>query len=169
VWESLEPLTQKQHLSLSYCGPENLWIKADPGRIYQVFLNLLDNSIKYSLPGTSIQIQAQILSIPDTDNRLVTILEINLIDSGLGFSETDLPRIFERFYRGDKARTHSSPPENNPLGAIVGNGLGLAIVRQIIVAHGGSIKAMNHPETGGAWLKLQLPEVMANYPTQDYS
>lgn len=169
VWESLEPLTQKQHLSLSYSGPENLWIKADPGRIYQVFLNLLDNSIKYSLPGTSIQIQAQILSIPDTDNHAVTILEINLIDSGLGFSETDLPRIFERFYRGDKARAHSSPPENNSLGAIVGNGLGLAIVRQIIVAHGGSIKAMNHPETGGAWLKLQLPEVMANYPTEDYS
>ena len=169
VWESLEPLTQKQHLSLSYCGPENLWIKADPGRIYQVFLNLLDNSIKYSLPGSSIQIQAQILSIPDTDSRLVPILEINLIDSGLGFSEADLPHIFERFYRGDKARTHSSLPENNSLGAIVGNGLGLAIVRQIIVAHGGSIKAMNHPETGGAWLKLQLPEVMANYPSQDYS
>ncbi|MDB9379151.1 ATP-binding protein, partial [Nodularia sphaerocarpa] len=75
----------------------------------------------------------------------------------------------ERFYRGDKARTHSSLPENNSVATIVGNGLGLAIVRQIIVAHGGSIKAMNHPETGGAWMQLQLPEVMANERSQDYS
>ncbi|KZL50208.1 histidine kinase [Nodularia spumigena CENA596] len=171
VWETLEPLTQKQHLSIDYSGPENLWIKADPARLYQVFLNLLDNSIKYSPPGTTIQIQAKILSAQDTNNsdRAVTVLEINLIDSGLGFSEADLPYIFERFYRGDKARTHSSLPENNSLGTIVGNGLGLAIVRQIIVAHGGSIKAMNNPETGGAWMQLQLPEVMANSRSQDYS
>ncbi|WP_271923889.1 sensor histidine kinase [Microcystis aeruginosa] len=171
VWETLEPLTQKQHLSLDYSGPENLWIKADSARLYQVFLNLLDNSIKYSPPGTTIQIQAKILSAQDTHNsdRAVTVLEINLIDSGLGFSEADLPYIFERFYRGDKARTHSSLPENNSLGTIVGNGLGLAIVRQIIVAHGGSIKAMNNPETGGAWMQLQLPEVMANSRSQDYS
>ncbi|AHJ27423.1 ATP-binding protein [Nodularia spumigena CS-584] len=171
VWETLEPLTQKQHLSIDYSGPENLWIKADPARLYQVFLNLLDNSIKYSPPGTTIQIQAKILSAQDTNNsdRAVTVLEINLIDSGLGFSEADLPYIFERFYRGDKARTHSSLPENNSLGTIVGNGLGLAIVRQIIVAHGGSIKAMNNPETGGAWMQLQLPEVMANSRSRDYN
>lgn len=165
VWETLEPLTQKQHLSLSYKGPENLWIKADPARMHQVFLNLLDNSIKYSPPCTSIQIQA---GIQDRD-RPNPILEINLIDAGVGFSETDLPHIFERFYRGDKARTHSPLPESNAMGAIVGNGLGLAIVRQIIVAHGGSIQAMNHPETGGAWLQLHLPEVMANSQSQDYS
>ncbi len=164
VWETLEPLTQKQHLSMSYSGPEHLRIKADPGKIYQVFLNLLDNSIKYSPPGTSIQIQANILSIPNnhSGDRLDNILEINLIDSGLGFTEADLPRIFERFYRGDKARTHASLPANNSLGTILGNGLGLAIVRQIILAHGGSIKAMNHPETGGAWMQLQLPEVMTD-------
>lgn len=165
VWETLEPLTQKQHLSLSYSGPQNLWIKADAARMYQVFLNLLDNSIKYSPPGTSIQIQAKILSPPD--DQTGTVLEINVIDSGLGFAEADLPHIFERFYRGDKARTHSALPENNSLGTIVGNGLGLAIVRQIIVAHGGAIKAMNHPETRGAWMQIQLPEVMAKSPSSD--
>ncbi|RCJ31992.1 histidine kinase [Nostoc minutum NIES-26] len=164
VWETLEPLAQRQHLSLQYSGPENLWIKADPARIYQVFLNLLDNSIKYSLPCTSIHIQAKILSKKDIsrDNSTSPVLEINLIDSGVGFSQADLPHIFERFYRGDKARTHSSLSNNNSIGSIVGNGLGLAIVRQIAIAHGGSIKAMNHPETGGAWIQLQLPEVMAN-------
>ncbi|HYW17910.1 MAG TPA: PAS domain-containing sensor histidine kinase [Nodularia sp. (in: cyanobacteria)] len=171
VWETLEPITQKQRLSLEYSGPDNICIKADAARIYQVFLNLLDNSIKYSPPGTCIQIQTKILSVENShsNNRAVNIVEINLIDAGLGFAQADLPHLFERFYRGDKARTHSSLPENNALGTIVGNGLGLSIVRQIIVAHGGSIKAMNHPETGGAWMQLQLPEVMANERSQDYS
>ncbi|AFY46748.1 histidine kinase [Nostoc sp. PCC 7524] len=157
VWETLEPLAQRQHLSLAYSGPEEIWMKADPARIYQVFLNLLDNSIKYSSPDTSIQIQAKILSSQD-----IPSLEINLIDSGVGFASEDLPHIFERFYRGDKARTHTPMPESNSMGAMVGNGLGLAIVRQIVLAHGGSIKAMNHPETGGAWMQLLFPEVMAN-------
>ncbi len=167
VWETLEPLAQRQHLSFSYSGPENLWIKADKARIYQVFLNLLDNSIKYSPPGTSIYLEAKILSTKDNDPAS-PILEISLIDSGVGFSEADLPHVFERFYRGDKARTHS-PQDSNSIGAIVGNGLGLAIVEQILIAHGGSIKAMNHPETGGAWMQLQFPEVMANSLSQDYS
>ncbi len=167
VWETLEPLAQRQHLSLSYSGPENIWIKADQARIYQVFLNLLDNSIKYSPPRTSIHVEAKILSKKDND-ATSPILEINLIDSGVGFSEADLPHVFERFYRGDKARTHS-PQDSNSIGAIVGNGLGLAIVEQILIAHGGSIKAMNHPETGGAWMQIQFPEVMANSRSQDYS
>jgi two-component system, OmpR family, phosphate regulon sensor histidine kinase PhoR len=167
VWETLEPLAGRQHLSFSYSGPENLWIKADQARIYQVFLNLLDNSIKYSSPRTSIYIEAKILSKKDNDPAS-PILEINLIDSGVGFSEVDLPHVFERFYRGDKARTHS-PQDGNSIGAIVGSGLGLAIVEQILIAHGGSIKAMNHPETGGAWIQLQFPEVMANSLSQDYS
>ncbi|MEH1923929.1 sensor histidine kinase [Nostoc sp.] len=169
VWETLEPLAGRQHLSFSYSGPENIWIKADKARIYQVFLNLLDNSIKYSPPDTSIHVQAKIRSTDNHESDAVSpILEINLIDSGVGFSEADLPHIFERFYRGDKARTHS-PQDSNSIGAIVGNGLGLAIVEQILIAHGGSIKAMNHPETGGAWMQLQFPEVMANSLSQDYS
>jgi len=160
VWETLEPLAQRQNLSLSYSGPEQLLIKADSARIYQVFLNLLDNSIKYSSPNTSIQIQAEILSFKKNHeaNSAPPILEINLIDAGKGFADEDLPHVFERFYRGDKARTHSALQDTN----IVGNGLGLAIVRQIILAHGGSIKAMNHSEIGGAWIQLHIPEVVAN-------
>lgn len=171
VWETLEPLAQRQNLTLTYSGTENLWIKGDRFRIYQVFLNLLDNSIKYSPPDTTIHIEAKILKVLDShqDNTNSPHLEINIIDSGLGFSQADLPHIFERFYRGDQARTRSPLPESNSTTAIIGSGLGLAIVRQIVIAHGGAIKAMNHPETGGAWMQVQLPEVVANNPSQDYS
>jgi two-component system phosphate regulon sensor histidine kinase PhoR len=161
VWETLEPLAQQQHLTFTYSGRETLWIKADRSRIYQVFLNLLDNSIKYSHPRANIHIEAQIL--PSKDDFSANYLEINIIDSGVGFSEADLPHVFERFYRGELTA------ERNSTTAIVGSGLGLAIVRQIVIAHSGTIKAMNHPETGGAWIQVQLPIIMANSPSQDYT
>jgi two-component system, OmpR family, phosphate regulon sensor histidine kinase PhoR len=171
VWETLEPLVQKQNLHLSYSGTESVLIKADRSRIYQVFLNLLDNCIKYSTPDTTIQIQAKIVSPEDTQTSNFTspTLEIDIIDSGVGFSPADLPHVFERFYRGDKARARNQVQDPNSATTIVGSGLGLAIVKQIILAHGGLIKAMNHPETGGAWIQFQLPEVMLNTPSQDYS
>jgi two-component system phosphate regulon sensor histidine kinase PhoR len=120
--------------------------------MYQVFVNLLDNSIKYSPPQTTIQISSEVSHSP--------YLEINIIDSGPGFSSEDLPHIFERFYRGDKARYRSPVMENTSTTTIAGSGLGLAIVRQIIIAHQGMIKAMNHSETGGAWMQIQLPKIV---------
>lgn len=169
VWETLEPLAVRQHLTLKYSGAETIWIKADRSRIYQVFLNLLDNSIKYSPPCTTIHIETKILSPsakePHQGNPGSQQVEINIIDSGVGFEPSDLPHVFERFYRGDKARYRSPVQESNSTTAIVGSGLGLAIVRQIVLAHGGAIKAMNHPQTGGAWLQIQLPQIMANSPS----
>ena len=166
VWETLEPLAQRQQIQLTYSGPDHLWIHADGSRIYQVFLNLLDNSIKFSPSCTTILVETKIIS---RKNKGSLGLEINIIDSGVGFFEADLPYVFERFYRGDKARSRSPVLETNSAMTTVGSGLGLAIVRQIVLAHGGSIKAMNHPETGGAWLQVELPDVMANSPSQDYS
>jgi two-component system, OmpR family, phosphate regulon sensor histidine kinase PhoR len=178
VWETLEPLAQHQHLNISYSGIESICIQADKSRMYQVFVNLLDNSIKYSPSHTTIHIEANIIfgnellqsdACGEHSDRNSQVLEINIIDSGIGFAATDLPHVFERFYRGDKARHHESLPEGNRTTAITGSGLGLAIVQQIIIAHGGEIKAMNHPETGGAWMQIHLPRIMANSPRQDYS
>ncbi|WP_017654823.1 sensor histidine kinase [Fortiea contorta] len=171
VWETLEPLAQRLHLTLTYSGAENLWMKADRSRIYQVFLNLLDNSIKYSPPGATVRVEAKILSAENNRQSKIGLqyLEINIIDSGVGFAEVDLPHVFERFYRGDKARYRSPVEENSSTTAVVGSGLGLAIVRQIVLAHGGTIKAMNHPQTGGAWIQLQIPEIVTNSSSQDYS
>jgi two-component system phosphate regulon sensor histidine kinase PhoR len=171
VWATLEPIAQQQQLTLDSSLREKLWIKADKSRIYQVFLNLLDNSIKYSPPGTKIYVEAKIITKKNNygENSPPQSVEINIIDSGFGFSKSDLPHVFERFYRGDTARSRESQPEGNSKTVIGGTGLGLAIVKQIIQAHGGSIKAMNHPETKGAWLQIVFPDVVANSQSQDYS
>lgn len=72
-----------------------------------------------------------------------------------------MTQVFERFYRGDPARARIVEESENiaelPTNISSGSGLGLAIVRQIILAHGGSVQAKNNPETGGAWLQIQLP------------
>ena len=84
---------------------------------------------------------------------------INIIDSGSGFASADLPYVFNRIYRGDtsRQRPHYMQIEEE-LSTNQGSGLGLAIVKQIIQAHGGSVSAQNHPETGGAWLQIKLPK-----------
>lgn len=109
---------------------------------------------------------------------------LEVIDSGAGFPEQALPYVFERFFRADpsRARTIGPPPPlsgsyaaqpnysarqsadqpaaiDRPTDSLVqgGNGLGLAIVRQIVEAHQGSVSASNHPETGGAWLQVRFP------------
>jgi two-component system phosphate regulon sensor histidine kinase PhoR len=164
AWETLEPIAQRQSLNINYSGLESIYIQADKSRLYQVFINLLDNSIKYSPAATTIDIETKIIS---TDSR--QILEINIIDSGVGFAIADLPHVFERFYRGDKARYRSPVNEVNSPTGIAGSGLGLAIVQQIVIAHGGLIKAMNHPETGSAWIQIRFSQIMTNSPSQDYS
>ncbi len=155
VWQTLEPLAQPQQLSLSYSSLETVWLKADKSRLTQVFLNLLHNSIKYSPFQGTIRVIVN-LSGTETNRKQV---QINIIDSGPGFPAADLPHVFERLYRGDAARTKSSASLSDSTATPVttGSGLGLAIVRQIVLAHGGAVKAMNHPETGGAWLQVELP------------
>ena len=152
VWQTLEPLAQRQQLTFSYSGPD-VWLKADKSRLTQVFLNLLDNSIKYNLFAGSIRVIVN-QTAADTTSKHV---QINIIDSGLGFPPADLPHVFERLYRGDPARARQPESMSTATPISTGNGLGLAIVKQIVLAHGGSIKAMNHPETGGAWLQVDLP------------
>jgi len=157
AWQTLEPIAQLQSLSIAYSGLESIKIQGDKSRLYQVFVNLLDNSIKYSPPATTIHIETKIITV---DHK--QILEINIIDAGIGFAISDLPHVFERFYRGDKARYRSPVNEVNSTTGIAGSGLGLAIVQQIVIAHGGSIQAMNHPDTGGAWIRVQFPQMITN-------
>ena len=115
------------------------WLLGDQRRLYRAVLNLLDNALRHS---------------PDDDTVDVRILSsgawwiLRIRDHGSGLSESDLKRMFQRFYRGDPSRVRS---------ARSGSGLGLSIVQQIAVNHGGRIEARNHPD-GGACLELLLPK-----------
>ena len=153
VWQTLEPIANRKDVSLTYSGDRNLIITADRSRLIQVFLNLLDNAIKHNPPQKEILVQVLLHDSPSTSP--IQQIQIDVIDSGLGFNASDLPYIFERLYRGDKSRRREQ--KNNSSPASEGSGLGLAIVEQIIQAHGGAIAAKNHPEFGGAWLEIILP------------
>ncbi|RSD27690.1 two-component system histidine kinase PnpS [Mesobacillus subterraneus] len=96
-------------------------IEADPDRLKQVLINLVSNAITYTPSGGSVEISVK----PQVD---AVILEVK--DSGIGIEKSEIPRIFERFYRVDKARSRNSG----------GTGLGLAIVKHIIEAHKGQIE-----------------------------
>ena len=106
-------------------------VEADHEAIHQVMSNLVDNAIKYAPSGTRIVLGAR----PAADK-----VEFFVRDFGPGISSEHLPRLFERFYRVDKARSRESG----------GTGLGLAIAKHIVLAHGGTIRAeseLNHGST----------------------
>ena len=98
VWNSLDPISGKKQIQFRYTGPDSLRIFCDESRIYRVLTNLLDNSIKYSPIGETIQINVHLM-VPDH------LVQIEVIDAGPGFLDDDLPHIFERFYRSDPSRS----------------------------------------------------------------
>ncbi|MEI6863673.1 MAG: ATP-binding protein, partial [Candidatus Omnitrophota bacterium] len=117
----LEKTAKDKKLSIKLEIPANL-SKAlgDHKRLSQVFLNLLDNAIKYTPEGGAICVGAA---------NKEKFIQIDISDTGIGIPEKDLPRIFERFYRVDKARSRE----------LGGTGLGLSIVKHIIQTHNGQV------------------------------
>jgi len=115
-------------------------VEADSQRVEQVLLNLLSNAERHTPEGGSIQISARLLAGEK--------VRVSICDSGPGLSDEDLAHIFDRFYRADKSRTRESG----------GAGLGLAIAKALVEAHGGEIWAENAP-AGGACFYFTLPSV----------
>ena len=149
VWQGLRPLAEPRQvrLELQVLTPE-LCLQGDSARLHRALLNLLDNALRYSPDGASIQVVLR-------QRGRWCVLAVR--DQGPGLSPEDQEHLFERFYRGDPSRAR---------GARTGSGLGLAIVQQIAVSQGGQVQASNHPE-GGALLELivpALPRVPAETP-----
>ena len=135
--DQMKLLAEEKRISLTSDGSEPVEVEADPSRLKQVVVNLLDNAIKYTPEGGNVSI-----SVTRRDHR--AILEV--ADTGLGISANDLPHIFDRFYRADKARSRQ----------MGGTGLGLSIVRSICQAHGGQV-TVNSAEGRGSRFRVELP------------
>lgn len=134
---TLTAQAKEQTVECVYDRNTPLYIMGDRDKMQQVILNILTNSIKYTQAGGKIRLNAW---------KEDDVVCITVEDNGIGISDAELARIFERFYRVDKARSR----------AMGGTGLGLSIAKQIIEVHGGSILAQSK-EGSGTTMQITLP------------
>lgn len=134
----LEPLAEKLGVSLRCEPDESCVILAAEDEVYQIVFNLAENAVKYNVEGGSVDI-----SMEKGGGKVLLIVE----DRGIGIPESDLPHIFSRFYRVDKARSRERG----------GSGLGLSIVHDAVAALGGSIE-VEAREGGGTRFTVYFPE-----------
>ncbi len=123
---------RKKGQQLLFEAEENYYIYGDPGRVSQVFRNLISNAVKYSGEGSQVKV-----SLSAEEGYVVGKIQ----DQGIGIAPEDLPRVFERFYRVDKARSR----------AMGGTGLGLAIVKEIMQYHGGRVEVTSELGKGSCF------------------
>lgn len=120
--------------------PAELWIRGDELQLVSAVGNLVENAVKYSTPGDSVQVRTR------ADDLAI---EVMVADQGVGIPTRDLDRIFERFYRVDKARSRETG----------GTGLGLSIVRHVATNHGGDV-LVSSQEGEGSTFVLRLPATL---------
>jgi two-component system, OmpR family, phosphate regulon sensor histidine kinase PhoR len=118
---------------------EGLGVRADHDRLLQILINLVDNAVKYTPAGGAVTVQARRTG----DGRVA----LSVSDTGIGIPRADLPRITERFYRVDKARSRE----------LGGTGLGLAIVKHLVLAHGGDL-TIESDEGRGTTVRVLLSD-----------
>jgi two-component system, OmpR family, phosphate regulon sensor histidine kinase PhoR len=136
VTERLGPQAERKHLTITEQVPANLLAWADADQLTRALGNLIHNAIKFTPAGGSIRVSAAAL-----DGDVV----VEVADTGPGIAPEDLPRVFERFFRGDRARAGG------------GTGLGLAIARHVVEAHGGRLWVESEGRPGkGAVFRFTL-------------
>lgn len=132
VMRMMSLVAQEKQVELTYTAEPGCTVLATPDELHQVIYNLTDNAVKYTGAGGAVQVA---LSRRE-ENVILTVA-----DNGTGIPEEDLPRIFERFYRVDKARSRAAG----------GTGLGLSIVSDTVKRRGGTVEAANRPEGGSVF------------------
>ena len=139
IWtavDRLRPEAEKQGVKIAvHIGPSTSSVRADRDLLERALVNLIHNSVKFTPNGGSIEVSAR------THDGVVTVA---VCDTGEGIDPADLPRVFERFYKTDRARRAG------------GTGLGLAIVKHTAEAHGGTVKAESEPGRGSTF-SLTIP------------
>lgn len=134
----LKPLAERRGVTLRvYDNPELPLVKADRGQIGRVLRNLLENAVKFNREGGSAVVRAE----ADAEEAVILVT-----DTGSGIPKEDIPRIFERFYRVDKARSSDAG----------GTGLGLSIVKHIVEGHGGCVDVQSRLGEGSIF-RVRLP------------
>jgi heavy metal sensor kinase len=139
--EQMSLLAEDKDIHVTCEGAMGVWVAGDRARLKQVVVNLLDNAIKYTPEGGSVS-----MTVGAQDSRAV----LEVTDTGLGIPADALPRVFERFFRVDKARARAQG----------GAGLGLAIVKSICTAHQGRVNVSSSPGRGSRF-RVELPLVDA--------
>jgi PAS domain S-box-containing protein len=140
--DSIEPAARTKGVRLeSILDPKSVIVSGDPARLQQVFWNLLSNAVKFTPKGGKIQVVLQ---------RVNSHIEFSITDTGIGIPAHFLPHVFERFAQKDSS-THRE---------YGGLGLGLAICKQLVDLHGGSIQAKSMGEGEGATFVVTLPLVI---------
>jgi signal transduction histidine kinase len=135
VVDLYEGIAEERRIAVASDIEAGLHVAADARRLRQVLANLVDNAIKYTPPGGRVTIRAR---------HDGSAARIEVVDTGVGIPPHDLPRIWERLYRGDQSRAER------------GLGLGLSVVRAIVLAHGGSVDVASSPGQGSTFT-LRLP------------
>jgi two-component system, OmpR family, phosphate regulon sensor histidine kinase PhoR len=136
----LTPQANQKSIQIVTTVPADLPpVLADRDRLVQILVNLLDNAVKYTPVGGSVTLRATVLPAQgDQESPAQSRMEIVVEDTGIGIPQKDLPRITERFYRVDKARSRE----------MGGTGLGLAIVKHLVEAHAGRLVIESEPGRG---------------------
>lgn len=138
VLDQIRPLADAKNLTLTESVPDNLMVYGDPDYLIRLLLNLVDNAYKYTPQGGEIVAHAK---------RTTDSVNISISDNGLGISEEDLPHLFDRFYRVDKARSRESG----------GAGLGLSIAYEIAQLHKGKLEVKSRVGEGTTF-KVVFPD-----------
>ncbi|ODP29047.1 ATP-binding protein [Paenibacillus sp. PK4536] len=149
IREMLNSSAAKKNITMEMNVPEEMFMEADEDRLRQIFVNLISNAVNYTQDGGKVRLTVEEKVSENGEERIL----FHVRDTGMGIPKKDLPRIFERFYRVDKARSRISG----------GTGLGLSIVKHLVDLHHGTVTVESEVNIGTTFT-VNLPLLQEDEP-----